>query len=162
MFFDRDGTLIEDVAYNGNPDLVVPAPGARDALNRLRAAGIPVAVVSNQSGVGRGMITIAQVQAVNCRVDELLGPFAGWFYCPHAPEDECECRKPKPKLIFDAAASLGVSPECCVMVGDKPSDMEAAKNAGAIGLLIDEEHTLTSISDQIIALRLRPSTTRSA
>lgn len=123
-----------DVPFNGDPQKVVPVPNARALLDRLRAAGLPLAVVSNQSGVGRGMITLEAVDAVNRKIDELLGPFAGFFVCPHAPDDACECRKPKPKLILDAARALGVDPSCCVVVGDRESDVEAARNAGAIPL----------------------------
>jgi D-glycero-D-manno-heptose 1,7-bisphosphate phosphatase len=142
VLFDRDETLVEDVPYNGDPARVVPLPGAREALDALRAAGVPVAVVSNQSGVGRGLITLAQVGAVNARVEELLGPFGGFFVCPHAPDDGCDCRKPGPKLIFDAARALGVDPACCVVIGDKRSDLEAASNAGATGLLVGPKRTI--------------------
>lgn len=151
MLFDRDGTLIEDVPYNGDPQLVVPVAQARESLDRLRAAGFAVAVISNQSGVGRGIITIAQVESVNRRVEELLGPFAGWFYCPHAPQDACDCRKPKPKLILEAAKALGVPPICCIVIGDTSSDIEAAMNAGAIGILIDGSRTLRDAVDQIVS-----------
>jgi D-glycero-D-manno-heptose 1,7-bisphosphate phosphatase len=119
----------------------------------LRAAGIPLAVVSNQSGIGRGFITAEQVDAVNRRIDELLGPFAGFFICPHAPEDDCDCRKPKPKLILDAARALGADPACCVMVGDRESDVAAAVNAGAIPMRLDADHTLTDVIDAILAMR---------
>ncbi|HTU82505.1 MAG TPA: hypothetical protein VMF61_10270, partial [Candidatus Acidoferrales bacterium] len=77
--------MVVDVPFNGDPQKVRPAPNARALLDRLRAAGLPLAVVSNQSGVGRGFLTMEQVEAVNRRVDELLGPFAGFFVCPHAP-----------------------------------------------------------------------------
>jgi D-glycero-D-manno-heptose 1,7-bisphosphate phosphatase len=142
VFFDRDETIVLDVPFNGDPARVQPAPNARMLLDRLRAAGLPLAVISNQSGVGRGFITATQVDAVNRRVDELLGPFAGFFVCPHAPEDACECRKPKPKLILDAARALGVDPACCVVVGDRQSDVEAARNAGAIPLKVAGPHEL--------------------
>jgi histidinol-phosphate phosphatase family protein len=137
VLFDRDETIVVDVPFNGDPQRVEPAPNARVLLDRLRAAGLPLAVVSNQSGVGRGLITLDAVDAVNRRIDELLGPFAGFFVCPHAPDDACECRKPKPKLILDAASTLGVDPSCCVVVGDRESDVEAARNAGAIPLKIE-------------------------
>jgi hypothetical protein len=78
VLLDRDGTLIRDVPYNGDPAKVVPMPGAREALDRLRAAGVRLAVVSNQSGVARGLITPEQVDAVNARVEELLGPIGPW------------------------------------------------------------------------------------
>ena len=110
MLFDRDGTIVVDVPYNGDPVLVQPVAGAKAALDRLRAAGLRVGVLTNQSGVGRGIISEAQMRAVNARVEELLGPFDGWFICPHAPEEACECRKPKPKLILDAARAWGVDP----------------------------------------------------
>lgn len=137
VLFDRDETIVVDVPFNGDPDRVQPAPNARALLDRLRAAGLRLAVVSNQSGIGRGFITAEQVDAVNRRIDELLGPFAGFFVCPHAPEDRCECRKPKPKLILDAARALGFEPACCVVVGDRESDVEAARNAGAIPLKVE-------------------------
>lgn len=152
VLFDRDETIVLDVPFNGNPENVKPAPNAKALLDRLRAAGLPLAVVSNQSGVGRGYITIEQVDAVNRRVDELLGPFAGFFVCPHAPEDACECRKPKPKLITDAARALGVDVACCVVVGDRESDVEAARNAGAIPLKIDGPAHLGEAVDEILAM----------
>lgn len=150
--FDRDETIVVDVPFNGDPSKVRPVEGARELLDRLRAAGLPLAVVSNQSGVGRGYITLEQVDAVNRRVDELLGPFAGFFVCPHAPEDDCACRKPKAKLILDAAAALGVEPACCVVVGDRDSDVEAARNAGAIPMKINGPRDLARAVENILAL----------
>lgn len=126
-------------------------PGVARALERLRAAGIPIGVVSNQSGVARGMITIEQVEAVNRRIEELLGPFQAWVYCPHGPDDGCECRKPKPKMIFDAARMMGVDPSCCVVVGDKPSDVEAAANAGAAALFVDDAQSVVDAIESILA-----------
>jgi HAD superfamily hydrolase (TIGR01662 family) len=141
VLFDRDGTLVEDVPYNGDPALVRPAAGARAALDRLRRESIPIAVVSNQSGVGRGLLSAAQVEAVNGRVEELLGPIGAWLVCPHAPEDACLCRKPQPGLVLEAAARLGVAPERCVLVGDIGADMEAALAAGARGILVPNAAT---------------------
>jgi histidinol-phosphate phosphatase family protein len=136
VIFDRDGTLVEDVPYNGDPDRVVPVAGARATLDRLRARGLALAVVSNQSGVGRGLLTLEQVDAVNHRIEELLGPLGPWFVCPHAPDDGCTCRKPRPGLILDAAAALGVDASACVVVGDQPSDVDAAHAAGARSILV--------------------------
>lgn len=150
VLFDRDETIVVDVPFNGDPDRIEPAPDGRVSLDRLRAAGLQLAVVSNQSGIGRGLITAADVNAVNRRIDELLGPFAGFFVCPHAVEDACECRKPKPKLILDAARALGVEPACCVVVGDRESDVEAARNAGAIPLKIDGPNGLAEAVDRIL------------
>jgi len=136
VLFDRDGTLVHDVPYNGDPERVVPVPGARPALERLRAAGVATGVVSNQSGVARGLISPEQVAAVNARVEALLGPLGPWEWCPHAPEDGCECRKPRPGLVLRAAAILGVEPSRCAVVGDIGADMGAASAAGARGVLV--------------------------
>jgi D-glycero-D-manno-heptose 1,7-bisphosphate phosphatase len=153
VLFDRDETIVVDVPFNGDPERVQPAPKARELLDRLRAAGLPLAVVSNQSGIGRGFITAEQADAVNRRVEELLGPFAGFFVCPHAPEAGCDCRKPKPKLILEAARALGVDPACCIVVGDRQSDVDAATNAGAIALRIAGPHELERAVEEILALR---------
>jgi histidinol-phosphate phosphatase family protein len=136
VLFDRDGTLIEDVPYNGDPDAVVPVAGAAEAIQRLREAGIAVGVVTNQSGVGRRLIEEDQLLAVNRRVEEILGPFGTWQICPHAPDAGCECRKPSPVLIARAARDLGVDADRCAVVGDIGSDIEAAGVAGATAILV--------------------------
>ncbi len=136
VLFDRDDTLIVDVPYNGDPERVEPMPGARAALDRLRAAGIPVGLVSNQSGVARGLITATQVEAVNRRVEELLGPLDAVVWCPHGPDEGCGCRKPAPGLVLEAAARLGVDPSSCVVVGDIGADVGAARAAGARAILV--------------------------
>ncbi len=111
VLFDRDDTLIVDVPYSGDPRRVRLMPGAREAVRLLRARRIPVGVVSNQSGIGRGLLTEAAVLEVNARVDALLGtPLDVWLHCPHLPEDGCGCRKPAPGLILEAAWRLGVDP----------------------------------------------------
>jgi histidinol-phosphate phosphatase family protein len=136
VLLDRDGTLVVDVPYNGDPERVAPVPGAEAAVQRLRRAGVKLAVISNQSGVGRGMLTDEQVTAVNRRVEELLGPVGPWLVCPHAPEARCDCRKPAPGLVLQAAALLGVDPRRCAVIGDIGADMEAASAAGARGVLV--------------------------
>lgn len=142
VLFDRDGTLVLDVPYNGDPQRVEPMPGAIDALATLRAAGIPTAVVSNQSGIARGLLTREQVDAVNERVDRVLGGVGPWFVCPHGSEDRCGCRKPRPGLVLAAARELGVAPERCVVIGDIGADVEAARAAGARGVLVPTARTL--------------------
>ncbi|MBD0290853.1 MAG: HAD family hydrolase, partial [Thermoleophilia bacterium] len=141
VLLDRDGTLVVDVPYNGDPDRVVPMPGAREALDRLRALGIPTAVVSNQSGIGRGLLSREQVDAVNRRVEELLGPLGPWAVCEHAPDDRCSCRKPQAGLVLQAARALGVDPGRCVVVGDIGADVEAARAAGAAAVLVPTDRT---------------------
>jgi histidinol-phosphate phosphatase family protein len=142
VLLDRDGTLVADVPYNGDPGRVEPMPGAAAAMARLRAAGVPTAVVSNQSGVARGLLTPAQVHAVNARVEALLGPLGPFEWCPHGPEDGCDCRKPAPGLVLRAAARLGVDPARCAVLGDIAADAEAALAAGARGVLVPTARTL--------------------
>lgn len=141
VLVDRDGTIVIDVPYNGDPGLVEPMPGARAALDRLRAAGLPIAVVSNQSGIARGWLTAAEVDAVNRRIESLLGPFAAWVICPHGEDDGCACRKPAPGLIVAAAEQLGVEPASCVMIGDIGADVRAAQAAGARAVLVPTDAT---------------------
>jgi histidinol-phosphate phosphatase family protein len=136
VLLDRDGTLVVDVPYNGDPDAVRPMPGAAEALARLRAAGVDTAVVSNQSGIGRGLLSDDGVAAVNRRVEELLGPLGPWLVCPHSPDAGCDCRKPAPGLVLRAAERLGADPRRCVVIGDVGADVEAARAAGARGILV--------------------------
>ena len=141
VLFDRDGTLVHDVPYNGDPEQVRPVVGAADWVARLRAHGLRVGVVRNQSGVARGLLTTDQVGAVNAEVDGRVGPFDTWQVCPHGPEDGCGCRKPRPGLVRAAARALGVRPEECVVVGDIGADVEAARAAGARSVLVPNGST---------------------
>jgi HAD superfamily hydrolase (TIGR01662 family) len=155
VLFDRDGTLVHDVPYNGDPELVAPVDGAREALDALRRVGVRVGVVSNQSGVGSGLLTRAQVEAVNVRVSELLGPFDVWRWCPHRSDEGCSCRKPAPGMVKDACDVLGVAPERCVVVGDIGSDVEAAESAGARAVMVPGDGTRTEEVGQ--ATRVAPT-----
>ncbi|MGW0605237.1 D-glycero-alpha-D-manno-heptose-1,7-bisphosphate 7-phosphatase [Streptomyces sp. NPDC002640] len=136
VLFDRDGTLVEDVPYNGDPERVRPMPTAVEALALLRRHGLAVGVVSNQSGIARGLLTHAQVDAVNARVEKHLGPFDVWEICPHGPADGCPCRKPAPGLVRSAADRLGVPAGRCVVIGDIGADVQAALGAGARAVLV--------------------------
>lgn len=136
VLFDRDGTLVVDVPYNGDPQLVRPMESAGPALDRVRRAGLATGVVSNQSGVARGLLTLHQVDAVNQRVDQLLGPFDVWQVCPHGPEDGCDCRKPAPGMILCACRALGIDPSEAAFVGDIGADMGAATAAGTRAVLV--------------------------
>ncbi|MDQ0584304.1 D-glycero-alpha-D-manno-heptose-1,7-bisphosphate 7-phosphatase [Streptomyces rishiriensis] len=141
VLFDRDGTLVHDVPYNGDPELVRPVDGAREALGLLRARGVGTGVVTNQSGVARGLISTADVRRVNERVGELLGPFDVWAVCPHGPEEGCACRKPRPGMILWAAGRLCTAPERIAVIGDIGADVEAARRAGALGVLVPTAQT---------------------
>ena len=141
VLFDRDGTLVVDVPYNGDPERVELVPTARAALEKLRLAGIPTGVVSNQSGIARGLLTEEQVRAVNARIEELLGPLGQWSWCPHGPADGCACRKPRPGLILAAARRLGVDVDRVTVIGDIGADVEAAHAAGARAVMVPTPRT---------------------
>ncbi|MGI8331169.1 HAD-IIIA family hydrolase [Actinomadura scrupuli] len=141
ILFDRDGTLVRDVPYNGDPALVEPMPGARAALDLARSRGLRVGVVTNQSGIARGLVSHDDVAKVDARVAELLGPFDTWQLCPHGEHDGCRCRKPAPGMVRRAAAELGLAPHECVVVGDIGTDVAAARAAGARSVLVPTPHT---------------------
>jgi histidinol-phosphate phosphatase family protein len=142
LLFDRDDTIIVDVPYLADPNLVRPVPGAKRELRRLREAGIPVGIVTNQSGVAKGLISTEQLAAVTARVEEVLGPFDTWQVCVHDSGDGCGCRKPEPGLVRQAAAALGVDVRRCVMIGDTGADVRAALSAGARAILVPTARTL--------------------
>jgi D-glycero-D-manno-heptose 1,7-bisphosphate phosphatase len=133
LFVDRDGTLITDVGYPRDPALVEPLAGAIDALRELQGS-FALVIVSNQSGIGRGLVTEAEARAVHDRVIAVFEGagvrFAGAYYCPHAPDAGCACRKPAPGLLLDAARELDLHLASSVMIGDKASDVAAGRAAG--------------------------------
>ena len=133
LFLDRDGTLIVDTGYPRDPALVEVLPGALESLRELQRI-YKLVIISNQSGIGRGRITQAEADAVHARVVEVFAAggveLAGSYYCPHAPDAGCRCRKPEPGMILDAAAELDLDLARSVMVGDKPSDLDAGRAAG--------------------------------
>ena len=141
VLFDRDGTLVHDVPYNGDPARVRAVDGAADVLDDLRRAGIRVGLVSNQSGVARGLLTQDDVRAVNARVERELGPFDTVQVCPHGDDDGCACRKPAPGMVLLAARELGVLPAECAVVGDIGADVGAAVAAGARAVLVPTDAT---------------------
>ncbi|WP_045731295.1 D-glycero-alpha-D-manno-heptose-1,7-bisphosphate 7-phosphatase [Pseudarthrobacter chlorophenolicus] len=151
VLFDRDGTLVVDVPYNGNPALVRPMPGAREVLDALRASGIATGVVSNQSGIARGLISEEDVASVNARVEELLGPFDVWEFCPHSDQDKCSCRKPAPGMVHSACRKLGIDESEAALIGDIGADVLAAEAAGATGVLVP---TPVTRAEEVAAARL--------
>ena len=134
VFLDRDGVLIEQVAYLSRPEQVALIPGVVAALRIVHAHGDVAVVISNQSGVGRGYFKSSDVDAVHDRIDELLAAEGervdAFYYCPHAPDEHCSCRKPSPEMIFKAAARFGVDVGASLMLGDRMSDLECGVNAG--------------------------------
>ena len=140
LFLDRDGTLIVDVGYPRDPAQVELIAGAIDSLRDLERDWALV-IVSNQSGIGRGLITAPEATAVHDRMIEMFAAhgiaFAGVYYCPHAPDAGCACRKPAPGLLEQAARELDLDLAASVIVGDKPSDVAAGLAVGARGVLFE-------------------------
>jgi D-glycero-D-manno-heptose 1,7-bisphosphate phosphatase len=133
VFFDRDGTLIQEKEYLRRPEDVVVYPGAASGLRRLQEAGFRLFIVSNQSGVGRGYFTLEDVEKVNARLTgELAGQgveFDRVYIAPEAPEEPSRGRKPSPMFLFDAQAEFGIDLARSYMVGDKFIDLECGWNA---------------------------------
>lgn len=134
LFVDRDGTLIENRHYLGSPAGVVVLPGVREALARTRDIGIKLFLFTNQSGIGRGYFGIADVEAVNRRMVELIGLgddlFAGICVAPERPDEPAVYRKPSPRYIHEMLAYHSLGRQSAWMVGDSPSDWQAGLNAG--------------------------------
>jgi D-glycero-D-manno-heptose 1,7-bisphosphate phosphatase len=134
LFLDRDGTVIEECGYLSDPELVRLLPGAAKALAALADQGWKLIVVSNQSGVGRGLITPQQMEAVQGRFLELMQyhgiPIAASYFCPHTPDDRCQCRKPSPFLLERAAREHSLDLHASFMIGDREGDIVCGQNAG--------------------------------
>lgn len=140
VFLDRDGTIIEDADYCSRTEDVRILPAVLEAMRLLRFHGFKMAVVSNQSGVGRGYFTETEVEEVNRYIMEKLercnAGIDGMYYCPHHPDENCSCRKPKPGMILRASEEIGVDLGGSFMVGDKASDIETGKAAGCRTVLV--------------------------
>lgn len=142
VFLDRDGTLIREAEYLADPDGVELLPGVPEALRALRAAGFALVVVTNQSGIARGLYGEDDYRRVAHRVDEVLAaagaPVDATYYCPHHPDHgpPCDCRKPALGMHRRAAASLGLDLSASWFVGDKASDVEPAALVGGRGILV--------------------------
>ena len=140
VFLDRDGTLVVERGYLSDPDDIELLPGVAQALRKLKGAGYPLVVVSNQSGVGRGLFPQSRVHEAMARLREKLREqgveLDAIYFCPHRPEEGCACRKPGSALLERAADDLQLAPRRSAMVGDKLLDAETGRRAGAFGLLV--------------------------
>lgn len=140
LFLDRDGVIIENRPdYVRSWDDVAPIPGALEALALAAGSGYKVVLVTNQAGVGKGLIPAETAEAINRRLVDLIhahgGRVDGVFMCPHRPEDGCACRKPEPGLLLQAVAALHLDPARSVLIGDALTDLEAGRRAG-VGRLV--------------------------
>jgi D-glycero-D-manno-heptose 1,7-bisphosphate phosphatase len=147
LFMDRDGCLIEEMGYINHPSRVRVLPRTPEAIARLNTAGIAAVMATNQAGIARGYFSNETLAAVNAELERQLGALGArldaLYVCTHHPtageppyRETCECRKPKPGLLLRAAAELGLDLSRSIMVGDKPSDVEAGQAAGAATVLV--------------------------
>ncbi|MDX1701530.1 MAG: HAD family hydrolase [Melioribacteraceae bacterium] len=145
VFLDRDGTINVDTGYIGNPDLVELYPGVSEGIRIIRETlNFYVIVISNQSGITRGLISENDVKSVNDKINNLLAnsntKIDAFYYCPFHPQfdsaEECECRKPSPRMVFDSSKTFNIDLKNSFFIGDRVSDMECAYNAGVSSILI--------------------------
>jgi D-glycero-D-manno-heptose 1,7-bisphosphate phosphatase len=144
VFLDRDGTLIVEKDYLSDPDQVALEKTVIEGLALLQQHQYPLLVVSNQSGIGRGLMTEADAHKVNARVDSLLAAqgiqILAWYICPHAPDADCSCRKPLPGMALEAARAWQLKLAGCFVLGDKRADVELADAIGGRGILLTTGH----------------------
>ena len=137
---DRDGTIIEECNYLSDPDQVQLIAGAAEAMRGMRDEGLGVAVVTNQSGVGRGYFDLVRLEEIHQRMCNLLEDegvqLDGIYFCPHTPSEACICRKPKPGMIEQASKELKFNPAECLVVGDLETDIELGERVGATTFLV--------------------------
>ncbi len=141
VILDRDGVINEDSDnYIKTPDEWIPIAGSLEAIARLNHAGYRVVIASNQSGLARGLFDINTLNAIHQKMFDALSKVGGHidavFFCPHGPDDDCQCRKPKPGLLLEIAERLDVDLDGAPVIGDSLRDLEAAADVGATPILV--------------------------
>lgn len=158
IILDRDGVINHDSPdYIRTPEQWQPIEGSIEAIAALGAAGFMPVVVSNQSGVGRGLLTAAVLQRIHARMSEAVaaagGRLGGIYHCPHTPEEGCRCRKPAPGLVRQMERELGYCAQGAPLIGDKESDLDLARRVGARPILVCTGYgatTLTTLDDPAV------------
>jgi len=147
VILDRDGTVVVDRQYLSDPAGLEFLPGASEGLQQLYECGYRLVVITNQSGVGRGLFSLLRLQEIHDRFREMVGAVGvrleEIYFCPHLPEDDCACRKPRLGLLMRAASELHFNPADAFVIGDKVSDVEFGRRAGATTILIASESSNT-------------------
>lgn len=137
LLFDRDGTLtFENKDYHTDLNRLRPYPFVKNALGTLKEQGYIIGVITNQSGIGRGLWTLAEVEEAHLALNRAWNVDLQYYICPHHPDEGCDCRKPKPLLIQKAMDEFGVAPSETLMIGDQTTDLDAAKNADVSAALV--------------------------
>ena len=153
VFVDRDGTINVDVDFLSSPDQLQLIPRSADAIKELNDLGIPVIVITNQSGIARGLFSEKDLHQIHSTMDEMLGrqgaTVSAYYYCPHHPNDgidpyikDCECRKPKPGMLNDAKREFGLNLQRSFIIGDKCIDIETGKSVGAVAIQVSTGYGL--------------------
>jgi len=140
LLLDRDGVINEECQYLHDPADLVMIHGVATAIAKINQWNIPVAVVTNQAGIGRGLYGVEAYHSINRTIADILAQVGAhvdaWYFCPHTPHDACLCRKPSPGMLKEAAKDLGLELRHSVLVGDKESDLQAARAAGCAAVLV--------------------------
>lgn len=146
---DRDGTIIVDKVYLRDPDGIEFAPGAVEGLQLLRDAGFTLVLITNQSGIARGYFDLVTLGRIHDRLQSMLAEhklrLEAIYFCPHGPDDGCDCRKPAPGMVTKAMHDLGFQPDEAVVIGDSDGDMGAAAAAGVKRVRVAADGRLSSI-----------------
>jgi D-glycero-D-manno-heptose 1,7-bisphosphate phosphatase len=161
VFIDRDGTINVNVEYLDNAEEFQMYPGVAEGIKLLNDRGFFVVVATNQSGIERGYYTVETVDAIHRRMRDELREKAGAhvdaiYYCPHAPETNCACRKPKPGLLLQAIKEQNIIPNLSFMIGDRMLDVEAGEAVGAITVLVPEKGREESVEKERKESRVIP------
>lgn len=150
VLIDRDGTINVEKHYLSDPDQLQLIPGVGAAIRALKAAGLGVAVITNQSGIARGYFDHARLDQIHARLAELLEAEGtgvdGIYLCPHGPDDDCACRKPLPGMVEQAVAEHGFDPARAFMIGDKEVDVELGRAVGAETFLVRTGHGMKYVA----------------
>jgi len=152
IILDRDGVINEDSDdFIKSADEFIPIAGSLEAISRLNHAGYTVMVATNQSGLSRGLFSIESLNSMHDKLRRLLSAFGGHidgiFYCPHGPDHDCDCRKPKPGLFLEIAQRSGNDLKNAYAVGDSLRDLQAGESAGAIPILVKTGKGMRTLND---------------
>ncbi|HEX4707149.1 MAG TPA: HAD family hydrolase [Candidatus Udaeobacter sp.] len=154
VFIDRDGTIIHDADYCSDPQQVRLLPRIAEALKRLKSQGFKLIIITNQSGIGRGFFSLEQYRAVEAEILRQLGNdlVDATYFCPHLPDNGCDCRKPAAGMILQAAREHRVDLRRSFLIGDKESDAQCGRNAGVRTIRVRtglDRETINSVADWV-------------
>lgn len=157
IFVDRDDTITIDVCHCSRPEDLILFHGVPEAIAELNKGGYEIIVITNQSVIGRGMIDEEQLQRINEKmlrdIEKGGGRILDIFYCPHRPDENCECRKPKTKMGIDAIKKYNLDAKDIIMIGDSDADMKFAKNLGCEGIRVSKHYQFTDAVKDILKRR---------